>query len=187
MLSVNRINQTEFKYINQNNNLPFKSKFVPNKALSDTFDMAIYNYPYNSTYFAKRFANTIEFLLNDGKNDLIEVTKSRNNGSALKINGKKVAYKSGDAAQLFNIIEYNWKNPNLIGYGKELTYQEFNVLKSAINKLNADLNVDDVTKNTEILNNLDKNIAKIDEILDKYVKDTLIRLRKQIFNRSKNI
>lgn len=183
MPSINKINVTERTYLNHYNNISFKSKFVPNKALSDAFYAAEYQYPFNSTYWAKHFANIIEFLLNDGRDNLIEVTNNKKGGSALKINGKKVHYVRGNYPEFQNITEY-WNIRDIL-YPKALTVKEFDVLKSAINKLNADLNADDVTKNPRILDNLEYNIKNIDKILDKYTKDLLHKLKAQIFNETK--
>ena len=181
MVSINKISNTENIYSNINNT-SFKSKFVPNEPLRQAFGAAKYGY----TYQSRTFARVIENLLNDGKDDLIQITKSKSGSSTVMLNGKRVYLCRGSVndnlSQMNSIIDYFWLKNNKHQYLSELSNDEFNAIKPAINKLNADLNADDVTNNGKIVENITDNLQNIDITLSEYTRNKLDKLEKRIFN-----
>lgn len=192
MLSVNKISGIENNYNNQNK-ISFQSKFVPNEALKDAFYIAR-----NSVMFTthrnvedgRTFARIIDHLLNDGKNDLIKVTRSEK-GSTLMINGKRVnfyprehkypGFVDGERV-INNIINYFAEKTEIVETYK-LTRDEFKAIKPAVDKLNAEVNADDVTKNPQILCNLEENMRNINVALHKHAAGLLDKLEAKIFNK----
>ena len=174
MLNVSKINGTENIYA-PNKKISFQSKFVPNDALKLAFESA----DSYDVECVKTFINIIEHLLNDGKDDVIKLTKTKI-GSMLLINGKRVNYYKRCAYKhenpLFNIFDYFYHRQKIGKDANKLNYDEFKAVKADIDTLNADLNADDITKNPDILNNLQKNMDKINDNLRKHARDKLEKL-----------
>ena len=190
MLSVNKISGIENNY-NNRNKISFQSKFVPNKALEDAFYIAKVNIEYGENYeqfYGRSFAKIIENLLNDGKDDLIEVTRAPKS-SSLILNGKRVnLYHSNPPSEGFvdgervivNIVDYFIKKG--VDFSK-LSREEFKAIKPSVDKLNADLNADDVTKNPQIYSNLVENMNNIQVALLKNTAELLDKLEAKIFRK----
>lgn len=193
MLSVNRISGMDNLYSYQNKKISFKSKFVPTEALKDAFYIAEVDTNWaiepwrieNSRYFAK----IIDCLLNDGKDDLIKVTRSPK-GSTMLINKKRVNfYKESPSSPGFvdgervikNVVDYFTKK-EIIDVDK-LSNDEFKSVKPAIDTLNSDLNADDVTKNPYIRYNLLGNIKNVNRALQNNTLKLLENLESKIFNK----
>ena len=66
----------------------------------------------------------------------------------------------------------------------ELSSKELKAVKPLINKLNADLNEDDVTNNPQLLNNLQNNLAEINEELRMYTFEVLDKLKAKIYGKT---
>lgn len=191
MLGVNKICGIENNYNNQNK-ISFQSKFVPNEVLRNAFDAAkdraFYKWA-DDLEDGRAFAKIVEHLLNDGKDDLIKVTKSEK-GSTLIINGKRVNYFPVSYGNLSflngecvmkNVIDYFSKK--MIVDTSKLSNDEFKVIKPTIDKLNADLNADDVLKNPNIYTNLEENMNNIKFALIKNADELLKKLEAKIFNK----
>lgn len=187
---VNRISGIENNY-NNRNKISFQSKFVPNKALEDAFYIAKVNIEYGQNYekfYGRSFAKIIENLLNDGKDDLIKVTRAPKS-SSLILNGKRVnLYHSNPPSEGFvdgervivNIVDYFIKKG--VEFSK-LSREEFKAIKPAVDKLNAEVNADDVTKNPDIYFHLRRNMNDIDSALTKYTVELLDKLEAKIFGK----
>ena len=187
---VNRISGADNTYRNQNN-VAFQSKFVPNKALEDAFYIAKVNIEYGKNYekfYSRSFAKIIDNLLNDGKDNLIKVTRAPKS-SSLIINDKRVnLYHSNPPSEGFvdgervivNIVDYFIKKG--VEFSK-LSRDEFKAIKPSVDKLNADLNADDVTKNPQIFYNLEENMQNINVALHKHTAELLDKLEAKIFNK----
>ena len=193
MLSINRINGTETLYANQNKQIPFKSKIFPNEALKDALYIAEVNTKYATEDWrierSRYFAKIVDYLLNDGKNDLIKVTRSQK-GSTLIINGKRVNFyreENNDPGfidgerVIGNIVDYFTKQ-DAIDLDK-LTRDEFKSIKPAIDTLNSDLNADDAIRNLKILYNLERNIDAVHKVLKENTLKLLDNLESKIFNK----
>lgn len=203
MLNINNINENRNIYKSSKKNISFQSKFVPNFALKTAFenakkdiDVALFRSTSNLEYRelgiadeylckCRNFANIIRHLLNDGKDDVIKVEMSKkNNSSALFINSKKVNMNNGSCYKFYkdlpmeNIIDYFSYN---IPDKTNLSGEELKLIQQNINSLNSDLNADDITKNSAILNNLNNNIAKIYNTLARYTMRQLEGLETEIF------
>ena len=183
MLSINPINCAENNYLNTNKSIPFKSRFVPNKTLKDAFHCASVHT--NSSGFVRPFAHIMEYLLNDGKDSLIELTRNKSGGSVLKIDGKRVNYYHSslddDWAPIINLINYYICKNKFVFDSSKLTAKELKLVQPKINNLNAELNADDITKNPDILTNLSNNLADIKISLDEYSHSLLSEFEKKIF------
>lgn len=189
---ISRISGAESTYINQNNNISFRSKFFPNEALADAFYIARNNASFvthEKAFSSRSFARIIEHLLNDGKDDLIKVTRSEK-GSTLTINGKRVSFypeefynpRKVDGERVIGNIIYYFTKKNIVDTAK-ITSDEFKAIKPAINSLNAGLNADAITKNPYILSNLEDNLYKIISDLHKQTVKTLDKLETKIFGK----
>ena len=191
MLSVNRINGTENLYSNQNKKISFKSKFVPNEALKDAFQVAKFDAKLatkdwnirNSRYFAK----IVDFLLNDGKDDLIKVTRSPK-GSTITINGKRAYFYSQEYERpgfidgecvVNNVVNYFTKKE--VTDVVKLSRDELKSIKPAIDTLNSDLNADDAIRNPDILYNLERNLNAVRGALRENTLKLLENLESKIF------
>ena len=191
MPKVNKIAGYENSYINQNK-ISFKSKFVPNEALRDAFYCAHADLMWTSDWrseHARSFVKIIEHLLNDGKDDLIKLSRSKT-ASSVVINGKRVNfYRESPSTPgtidggrvLNNVVDYFSKKG--IGNTSKLTYDELKVIKPEIDNLNSELNADDVTKNPGIFFNLENNVHTINAILRKHADELLDKLETTIFYR----
>lgn len=179
---ITKINGFNNTYISQNKRISFKSKLVPNEELKDIFidSKTILNY-LNSVdefkqykmslmYVQKTMINCLKNILNNGKNELWELTRNKNGELGYKLNGKKSRISKADRLKA---------NSNNI---RTITNEDFDIISSAISKLKDDLNADYESKNLDILANLHKNIQIIDNIFLKQTGDSLEKLEKQIFN-----
>lgn len=176
------INPTKKYYTNQNKKISFQSQFVPNNALKNAFQEArCPSSPYVNT---RAFVKAINHFFNDGKDDLIKLVNYKSGASGLFINDKRVNYYNRSDSNSINIfIDYFEKRKNAIEDIYNLSYDEFKAIKPEINKLNSDLNADDVSKNLNILHNLQNNIYYIDKALSKYTINVLENLEKAIFKK----
>ncbi len=174
---ITKINGVENNYLSQNKRTSFKSKIVPNKMLKDVFSNARESFEYRNItknnmslmFLEIKLLNTIKNILNDGKNNLIEFTASKNGKLGYKLNGKKANINKTEMHEIAS------KNDRTI------TNDQFEIISSAISKLKDDLNADYEAKKLDILDNLHKNIQEIDNIFYKYTVETLNQLEKQIF------
>ncbi len=73
MLTVNRINNLNYTY--PNNNVYFQSKFVPTKTLKKGFEYA----SSNPAFDGRNFLKVMNKILNDGKNDLYRIDNKKTN------------------------------------------------------------------------------------------------------------
>ena len=194
MLSVNRINGTENFYANQNKQISFKSKFVPNDALKDAFYIAEVStkfapiHKYWEIQHARFFARIVDYLLKDGKDDLIKVTRSKT-ASSLTINGNRVnLYREMPESPGFvdggrvinNFVDYFFTKKEIID-PTNLSRDEFKAIKPAVDKLNTDLDEDDVIKNPSIFYNLIDNMNNINGALRNNTLKLLENLESKIF------
>ena len=194
MLNVNKISVMESHRTNQNKKISFQSKFVPNDALNDAFHVAEVDTQWGTINHlrniekARYFARIVDFLLNDGKDDVIKITRSKT-ASSLTVNGNRVNFyrQSPEKHQvdgervINNIVDYYLKK-EIIDTTK-LTRDEFKSIKPSIDKLNSDLNADDATKNLKIYDNLIDNISNVSAELRKNTFNFLKKLESQIFNK----
>lgn len=192
MLSVNSISGFDNNYKNQNK-ISFQSRFVPNEALKDAIYIARNNVSFtthSNIEDGRTFTRILEHLLNDGKNDVIKVTRSEK-GSTLMINGKRAnfypqehkypGFVDGERV-IKNIINYYSGRTEIINTSK-LSRDEFRAIKPSVDKLNAELNADDVTKNPQILYNLEENIRSINTAIHKHTVALLDKLEAKIFSK----
>ena len=203
MLGVNRINGAESLYTNKNNKISFKSKFFPNEALKDAFYVAKYNTKsaVDDWYDCSRqFARIIDYLLNDGKDDLIKLTTGPKGSATMTINNKRVNFYRANNSSLDkldlgkrtieNFIDYYTEN-EIVGntkiaealYTTKLTKDEFKSVKSAIDTLNSDLNADDAIRNPKIYYNLLKNMDKVNSTIRNNTFELLENLESKIFKK----
>ena len=194
MLSVNRISFIENPNTNQNKKISFQSKFVSNDALKDAFYIAKVDTKWGTINYlrnienARFFARIVDFLLNDGKDDVIKVTRSKT-ASSLTVNGNRVnfyrqspePYQVDGRRVIDNVVDYYLKK-EIIAPSK-LTRDEFKSIKPAIDHLNSELNADDVTKNPKIYYNLLDNISNVGTELRKNTFKLLENLESKIFNK----
>lgn len=188
---VNRISGSDYTHTSQNK-ISFQSKFVPNEALKDAIYIAGVDTKYGNSWEradGRSFAKIIDYLLNDGKDDLIKVTRSAK-GSTLIINGKRVNFYSElppshgfvDGRRVIkNVVNYFTKNE--VTDFIELSKDEFKLVKPEVDKLNAELNADDVTKNPHILFNLQENMNNINTTLAQHTAELLDKLEAKIFGK----
>lgn len=178
---ITKINGFNNTYISQNKRISFKSKLVPNEELKDLFidSKTILNYLKSvnefkqykmSLMYVHNMINCLKNILNNGKNELFELTRNKNGELGYKLNGKKGRISKADRLKA---------NSNNI---RTITNEDFDIISSAISKLKDDLNADYESKNLDILANLHKNIQIIDNIFLKQTCDSLEKLEKQIFN-----
>ena len=191
MLNISRINATNNNY--KNNNVSFQSRFFPNEALKDAIYIAKINVTYSPSRIiedGRDFARILDHLLNDGKDDFIKVTRSKK-GSTLMINGNRVNFYRQEHLHpgfvdgqrvINNIIDYFANKKGIVDTTK-LTRNEFKVIKPAVDRLNATVNADDVTKNPQILYNLEANMRNINMALHKHTIRLLNKIEAKIFNK----
>ena len=191
MPTINKISGIENNFTGQNK-VSFKSKFVPNEALHDAFHCAHADVIWTSDWryaYARSFAKIIEHLLNDGKDDLIKVTRSKT-ASSLTINGERVNFhrespsKPGvvDGGRVINNIVDYFSKKGIVDTSK-LAPNELKAVKPEIDTLNAELNADDVTKNPQILYNLENNLCNINATLHELTDKLLEKLEATIFRK----
>ena len=178
---ITKINGVDNNYLSQNKKISFKSKIVPNETIKGVFSDArvvieylksggnTAQYGISLMYIEKTLFNAIKNILNNGKNELMELTKSKNGKLGYKLNGKKAKLNKSDMLELAS------KDVRTI------TNEEFDIISSLISKLKDDLNADYESKNPGILANLHKNVQEIDNIFLKHTVETLDQLEKQIF------
>ena len=195
MLSINKINGTENIYTNQNKQISFKSKFFQNDALKDAFTVAKVNIKFAPIHHsweirnARFFARIVDYLLKDGKDDLITVTRSKT-ASSLKINDKRVnlyrempeKYLIDGGRVINNFVDYFYERKEIVDPA-QLSRDEFKAIKPAIDNLNSDLNADDVTKNPRIFYNLIDNMDIINNALRENTLELLEKLESKIFSK----
>lgn len=186
MLSINKICGAESSYINQNK-ISFQSRFVPNAALKEAFNIAKSDKICDD--FSRYFARVIDFALNDGKDDLIKVSKSAKGSITLMINGKRVdrhlitkysVCEDGGLA-MRTIIGY-FVNKNEVDLSK-LTKQEFDLVEPLMGDLVCKAIKDLLSGNLCIYRNLENNVFNIKNILFKNTEKTLNKLETKIFNK----
>ncbi|MBE7709462.1 MAG: hypothetical protein E7Z93_03325 [Cyanobacteria bacterium SIG32] len=70
------------------NNISFGSQLKPTRTLKQGFNL-LRNNQYHHPYDYHNFANSVEAILNDGSDDVIEITKNNTKGILMaKVNGK---------------------------------------------------------------------------------------------------
>ncbi len=192
MLNVNRIGGVENTYKNRNN-VSFGSKFVPNDALQDAFHIAQVSlecgrWGAHSAAKAMRFTKILAHLVNDGKDDLVKVTRSAT-GSTLQINGKRVNFhRERPASSVFvdgervinNIVDY-FSVQNKVVDCEVTSPEEFKIIKPSILNLKSDLRADILKKSPDILNNIEKNIQDVNSVLQEHFSGVLKNLKGKIF------
>ena len=191
-MCINKINGTENLYSKPNKNISFKSKFFPNEVLKDAFLTARVCTKYatrdctveKSRYFTK----IIDYCLNDGKDDLIKLTRGPK-GSTMRINGKKVNYYKEKSPSYFvdgqrvidNVVDYFTKKEAV--EVDKLSDDEYKSIKVAIDTLKSDLNADDASKNPNIRSNLIANVENVNRALRNNTLKHLEELKSKIFNK----
>lgn len=190
-MNIDKINRVENKYNTTSRNLSFKSKFVPNEALKEAFFWAKNDCKYpenlqlgNGVIFAK----VMKHLLNDGKDDLIKLTKG-SKISTLIINGARKnvyppSYRNSDLATngdvVNNVVDYFVCKKNIVDPYK-LTQEEIEAIKPSIKSLNSSLNTDTMINNPLTLVNLQESLSKVMSDLNEYSLKVLKEIEDKIF------
>ena len=80
-----------------------------------------------------------------------------------------------------NIIDYFSYKTKIVPDKTNLSPDELKLIQKEVNKLNSDLNADDVIKNPTILHNLNNNLANVYRTLAEYTRCQLDELEAKIF------
>ena len=171
-MQINNINSTQTN---------FKSKFVPNKYLESAFENA-----YNGNN--RTFVKSIKAILNDGKQDSIELVKGANSNLHLLVNGKikeesiifsyygnpSIDVIEKYAKQINNLDIYNGAYKNLSNKEKKLVQEDVNLIKSL---------TENFEDSTNFIDNSLNRIQKMKQKIDKNTKQEIVTLKEIIFNK----
>ena len=160
----------------------FKSKLLPNKLLEYTFEEACKTNDRN-------FALSIKTILNDGKNDVIELSERNKYHINLLVNGESKAeecnylnYYTNVGSNLINnyVQKAYAKVPLITGKYDNLSKSEKNIIQENVDVLKS--LIDNFENNASFIDNVQKEIKTITQKLNKNVNKELTNLKEIIFN-----
>ncbi len=169
--------------INTINNTNFQSRFVPNETFKRCFDAIK-----NSTSECRMSVRTMDTLLRDGKDDVIEFATEANS-LITKINGKTVSenvcfpneFVSNLVKGLRESLDYlrlskvpNVRKNNLSDYEKPYIREEFAKVKAVANSGGYDLG---------IFHRIDNIGVRVESKLEDVNRDRMALLSKKIFGK----
>ena len=160
----------------------FKSRFVPNKVLENAFKEACKTNDRN-------FALSVKTILNDGKDDVIELSQWNKYHMSLILNGEYIAdeynylnYYVNVGSNLINkyVQQAYTKAPQIKGKYDNLSESEKKLIQENIDVLKS--LVDNFENKINFIDNVQKEIGIITQKLNKNVHQELANLKKIIFN-----
>ena len=157
----------------------FKSKLVPNNLLEGAFKNA-------EATGDRYFVQSVKAILNDGKNDSLEIAKTTKDNLSLFVNGEKqgetlFSYYGNPVISLiekyakdsFGTNIYADKYQNLTGKEKELIKEDIDLMKMLLDNFDAGAN---------FIAEVQKTITQIKQKLDINTKKEIQELKKIIFS-----
>ena len=161
----------------------FKPKLIPNKALEDAFNEA---YKTND----RRFALSVKTILNDGKNDVLELSQRNKYNINLYVNGEckeegynYLNYYTNVGSNLINnYVQKEYKNtPQIIGKYYNLSESEKILVRENVDIIK--LLVDNFENGINFIDNVQKEIGNIKNKINENVKQELTDLKEIIFKK----
>ena len=171
-MQVNSINSTQTN---------FKSKFVPNKIMEKSLDRAYHNGD-------RQFAQSLKAILNDGKDDILELNKRNNRHLSLYVNGKLqeegnifLNLYSDVGTELINKYAKKMKDtPVVTDKYRDLSVDEKKLVQENIDIIK--LLTENFENGVNFVENVEKELSNIKKKLDSNTKKELIALKDLIFN-----
>lgn len=196
-----QIQPNYYRFNSQSNSPSFESRFVKTGHLRETLQAA--QLSCYSTGYKRNFLNSMQYLLNDGKKNVIKLDAviEKDDGhkykvETLKVNSRPVAEKRESIYDRYSVYDClsgmnGYKNSSMdmiIGYvnkslgGKPNPYRNFTQEEVNSVFLNfVDLVHNSSTYDEKFINKMDKMPERIKESLNSYIKTELQKLEKMIF------
>ena len=172
-MQINNINSTQTN---------FKSKFIPNKLLEKTFNGA-------AEMSDRNFALSIKTILNDRKNDILELRTRNKQSMDLLVNGESkeegltfLNYYGNVGSNLINkYAEKTYENkPKITEKYNNFSENEKKLVKENIELIK--LLTDNFENGINFVESTQKELNKIKQKIDENAKQEIIKLKEIIFN-----